>query len=65
MMSQTLKVTGMTCNHCKAHVEKALLKVSGVEQVEVILEKGEAVVNGSAIREDLIKAVEDAGYSAD
>ncbi|AFM01417.1 MULTISPECIES: heavy-metal-associated domain-containing protein [Desulfitobacterium] len=64
-MNQTLKVTGMTCNHCKAHVEKALLKVGGVQQVEVNLEKGEAVVAGSAGREDLIKAVEDAGYSAD
>ena len=65
MMSQTLKVTGMTCNHCKAHVEKALLKVNGVEEVEVNLEKGEAVVKGTASREDLLKAVEDAGYSAD
>lgn len=64
-MNQTLKVTGMTCNHCKAHVEKALRGVSGAESVEVDLAKGEAVVIGSASREDLKKAVEDAGYSAE
>ena len=63
-MSQiTLKVEGMTCNHCKMHVEKALRSVSGVENAQVDLAKGEAVVTGTASREALIKAVEDAGYS--
>lgn len=64
-MSQTLKVKGMTCNHCKMSVEKALHGVSGAESVQVDLTKGEAVVTGSASREDLKKAVEDAGYSAE
>lgn len=64
-MSQTLKVTGMSCNNCKGHVEKALRGVSGVESVEVDLAKGEAVVTGSVSREDLKKAVEEAGYSAE
>ncbi|MBO7660824.1 MAG: heavy-metal-associated domain-containing protein, partial [Bacteroidaceae bacterium] len=30
----------MTCNHCKASVEKALSSVEGVEKVEVDLAKG-------------------------
>ena len=64
MSQTTLKVGGMTCGHCKKHVEDALLEVSGVENVQVDLEKGEAVVTGNANREDLIKAVEEAGYSA-
>lgn len=64
-MNQTLKISGMTCNHCRMHVEKALLGVSGVENVRVDLEKAEAVVTGSADREELKKAVEDAGYSAE
>lgn len=64
-MSQiTLKVEGMTCNHCKMHVEKALNGVSGVEKVSVDLAKGEALVVGNANRQDLIKAVTDAGYKA-
>jgi len=66
-MSQTqvLKVTGMTCKHCQAFVEKELKKVAGVEQVEVSLEKGEAVVTGTASREALVKAVVEAGYQAE
>lgn len=63
-MSETvLKVSGMTCNHCKMHVEKALSAVNGAETVQVDLAKGEAVVTGTAAREALAKAVEDAGYS--
>lgn len=65
MMSQTtLKVEGMTCNHCKMHVEEALRGVNGVEAAQVDLAKGEAVVSGEANREDLIKAVEEVGYTA-
>lgn len=64
MSQTTLKVDGMTCNHCKMHVEKALLGVNGVEGAQVDLAKGEAVVSGEASREDLVKAVVEAGYSA-
>lgn len=64
-MNQTLKISGMTCNHCKMHVEKALRGVSGVESVSVDLEKAEAVVTGSANFEELKKAVVEAGYSAE
>ena len=42
-----LKVEGMTCNHCVMAVTKALKKVPGVEKVEVSLEKGEALVEGT------------------
>jgi len=62
-MSQTLKVEGMTCNHCKMRTEKALQGVSGVESVKVDLASKEAVVTGNAERAKLVKAVEDAGYS--
>jgi len=58
-----LKVKGMSCNHCKMHVEKALQAVSGTEGTHVDLNKGEAVITGSASREELVKAVEEAGYS--
>ncbi|AHF07547.1 CopZ family metallochaperone [Desulfitobacterium metallireducens] len=64
MSQTTLKVEGMTCNHCKMHVEKALLGVNGVEGAQVDLAKGEAVVSGAASREDLVKAVVEAGYGA-
>ncbi|MFZ3101032.1 MAG: cation transporter [Desulfitobacteriaceae bacterium] len=63
-MSQTiLKVEGMTCNHCKMRVEKALQGLNNVESVKVDLVGKEAVVTGAAERSSLVKAVEEAGYS--
>jgi len=57
-----LKVKNMSCNHCKNTVEKAVKSVGGVESVEVSLEQGQVVVKGSAPRDQLIKAIEEAGY---
>ena len=66
-MSQiTLPVEGMTCNHCKMAVEKALLKVPGVSRAEVDLAGQKASVDydaAKASRDQLVKAVTDAGYS--
>lgn len=63
-MSQTiLKVEGMTCNHCKMRVEKALQGLSQVESVKVDLIGKEVAVTGAAERSSLVKAVEEAGYS--
>ncbi|AET66259.1 copper chaperone [Desulfosporosinus orientis DSM 765] len=65
MSQTTLKVEGMTCNHCKMHVEKALQGVNGVEAVQVDLAAKTAIVTGAADRAELIKAVSEAGYSAE
>ena len=63
-MGQTiLKVEGMTCNHCRMRAEKALQGVSGVESVKVDLAAKEAVVTGDAERTNLVKAIEEAGYT--
>lgn len=59
-----LKVEGMTCNHCVMAVKKALMKVPGVEKAEVSLERAEALVEGKADPEALIRAVEAEGYRA-
>ena len=61
-MSTIINITGMSCNHCKMAVEKALKAVPGVKEVEVNLEKGQAVIEGTAEQEQLVKAVEEAGY---
>lgn len=58
-----LKIEGMSCGHCKAAVEKALKAVTGVADAQVDLAKKEAVVTGSASREALVQAVEDADYT--
>lgn len=60
-----IKVSGMSCTHCKAAVEGALKEVAGVTDVQVDLDKGVAVVQGTASVEPLLKAIEEAGYSAE
>ena len=43
-MIHTYKITGMTCNGCRSHVEKTLSDVEGVTKVVVNLEKAEAAI---------------------
>ncbi|MCB4807799.1 cation transporter [Tamlana sp. 62-3] len=43
-MTHTYTVTGMTCNGCKASVEKALLSLAEVEKAEANTEKAEVVI---------------------
>ncbi len=43
-MKHSYKVTGMTCNGCRSHVEDILAKVKGVSKAAVDLEKGEASI---------------------
>ncbi len=42
-MTHTYLVSGMTCNGCKASVEKAIITVNGVEEVSIDLES--SIVN--------------------
>ena len=39
---KTIKIKGMTCNHCVMAVTKALEKIDGVKNVKVDLTKAEA-----------------------
>lgn len=43
-MTHTYKVTGMTCNGCRNHVEETLSKVQGVSKATVNLEKAEVII---------------------
>lgn len=64
-MTKNMKIEGMMCAHCQAHVKKALEAVSGVTAAEVSHEKGTAVVTLSADVDNaaLKSAVEEAGYT--
>lgn len=44
-MTHTYKITGMTCNGCRSHVEKTLNSVDGVIEASVDLEKAEAEIS--------------------
>jgi copper chaperone len=60
-----LKIVGMTCDHCVKAVTEALSNVPGVEKViDVDRSRHEAVVSGHPQTEQLVRAVEDAGYLA-
>ena len=55
-------VTGMSCAACSARVEKAVNKVPGVTSCSVSLLTNSMGVEGTAAPQDIIKAVEGAGY---
>ena len=57
-------VTGMSCAACQARVEKAVNAIDGVESCAVSLLTNSMGVEGSASPEEIIKAVESAGYGA-
>ena len=59
-----LEIEGMSCNHCKASVEKALKGIAGVESVDIDLATGKAMVKGTFDTEEAIKAVEAIGFTA-
>ena len=57
-------VTGMSCAACQARVEKAVSGVPGVETCSVSLLTNSMGVEGTASAEEIIQAVEKAGYGA-
>ena len=66
MTKVVFEIEGMSCNHCRMSVEKALKAVRGVASAEVSLTKKNAVVmfdEAVCALPELKAAVEDAGYS--
>ncbi|MDD4852156.1 MAG: heavy metal translocating P-type ATPase [Acinetobacter towneri] len=61
-----LSIDGMTCASCVTRVEKALKKVPGVEQANVNLATEHAWIqpNATVSSQDLIRAIQKAGYDA-
>jgi len=66
-----LKVTGLSCGHCKIAVEKAALKTQGIAQATVSMPSGELLLQldppSAATIEDprihqVKEAIRDAGY---
>lgn len=57
-------VTGMSCAACSSRVEKAVSKVPGVTSCSVSLLTNSMGVEGTAAADDVIRAVEAAGYGA-
>lgn len=57
-----LEVSGMTCGGCASTLTRVLTRVSGVTDARVDLATGRATVSGTARTDDLLAAVEAAGF---
>ena len=60
-----IKISGMSCAHCVARVEKSLKDLDGVKEVKVDLETGKATVKYNPKKVEPSKledAVKEAGY---
>lgn len=61
----TIPIKGMTCASCVSHVSHALEEIPGIDEVNVNLATEKATVgleNGNVTLDELVYAVEDAGY---
>jgi Cu+-exporting ATPase len=64
IMKKEIFIEGMSCNHCKARVEKTLNAVEGVKKTEVILEENKAIIESEVEISEamLIELIDEAGY---
>ena len=62
MTKQIYRVGGMSCNHCKASVEKNLALLPSVTAVEVDLTAGTVAVEGTADAAGIQKVIEELGF---
>ncbi len=63
-MTTELNINGMTCGHCQTAVTKALRSVPGVQNAQVDLQTGRAIVEGEPDVKALLAAVTEEGYTA-
>lgn len=62
MEIQTIKVEGMTCNHCKANVENNLVKLPFVESAKVNLSDKTVTLEGNLKIEEVKNTINSLGY---
>lgn len=65
MKNETIKIRGMSCQHCQQVVEKALAALSGMAEAKVLLEEGKALVSFDETKlslKDIWAAIEESGY---
>ncbi len=63
-MKYTFDVSGMSCSACSGRVEKAVSKIDGVSSCSVNLLSNSMTVSGDVSVDEIITAVEKAGYGA-
>jgi copper chaperone len=66
MEGKTYSVPGMHCGHCTAAVTRELVRVEGVQNVDVDLETKLVIVEGADLDDAvLVAAIDEAGYDAE
>lgn len=66
-MDIKFKISGMSCGHCVASITKGLNDLEGITNVEVSLEKGEAIVQvdeNKITPKQIITELDELGYDA-
>ncbi|MCM3711085.1 MULTISPECIES: copper chaperone CopZ [Sporosarcina] len=64
-MNETLKVQGMSCNHCVNSIEESVGNLTGVSSVKVDLGNGEVSVefdSGQTTLDQIKETIEEQGY---
>ncbi len=64
-MTKQFKITGMKCDHCRMSVENAIKGVKGVTAASVDLKAAKAQVEGNFSDDDVVAAVEEAGFGVE
>ncbi len=63
LTTKTLEISGMSCGHCVAHVQKALAAVPGVTVEQVAIGRATVAFDGEpATLQAIGAALDDAGY---
>ncbi len=65
LVQEIIRIEGLECNHCVVRVGRAIASVQGVMEVDVNLEKREAVVDFEETRTNMGKirtAIREAAY---
>lgn len=60
---ESVKIKGMSCQHCVGSVKKTLEDISGLSQVSVDLDAGEATFDNDGVsREEINTAISKIGF---
>lgn len=63
-MTTTISVDSMSCGHCEQTIEDALRGVADVSEARADHETETVTIEGDPDTADLVRAIEDAGYTA-
>lgn len=61
---KTVKIKGMSCQHCVSSVKNGLEQLSGIEDVLVNLEQGEVQFQGDVDIQQVVDTINKLGFEA-